>query len=175
MSHGPYYTFFSIFMEQHGYSRTVTGFLWALGVLAEVLLFLVMHRLLRTYRAEVLLLASLVLGSVRWVATGLFPDNLMIILLAQCLHAATFGCFHAACIALVHNLFPGKYAGQGQALYSSIGFGIGGAIGAWVSGLIWQHFSPVTCFLFASVTVGIAALFVAFTLNRRRGVWAAEW
>lgn len=171
MSHGPYYTFFSIFMEQHGYNRTVIGLLWALGVFAEVCLFLIMHRLLKRLGAEIILLVSLILAVVRWGLTGFFPDSFIMILLLQCLHAATFGCFHAACIALVHRFFPETHSGQGQALYSSAGFGIGGAIGAWGSGLIWQNFSPVTCFVIASVTVGIAAIMVSVSVSRHRHHW----
>ena len=40
LSHGGYYTFFSIYLEEHGYSREFSGQMWALGVLAEVGLFL---------------------------------------------------------------------------------------------------------------------------------------
>ncbi len=171
-SHGPYYTFFSIFMEQYGYSRTAIGLLWALGVFAEVLLFMVMHKLLRWINAEVILFLSLVLATLRWALTGLYPDSFILILLLQCLHAATFGSFHAASIALVHRLFPGKNAGQGQAAYSSIGFGVGGALGAWGSGLIWQYFSAETSFLLASVTSGIGALIIVGSLYKHRAAWA---
>jgi len=36
MSHGPYYTFFSIYLEEHGYPRAAVGQFWSLGVIAEV-------------------------------------------------------------------------------------------------------------------------------------------
>ena len=171
-SHGPYYTFFSIFMEQYGYSRTVIGLLWALGVFAEVLLFLLMHKLLRWVKAEIILLVSLVLASVRWWFIGLYPESFYVMLLLQCLHAATFGSFHAASIALIHRLFPARHSGQGQAAYTSVGFGIGGALGAWGSGLIWQYFSAETSFQVASVTSGIAALIFFLSLYTQRSAWA---
>ena len=172
-SHGPYYTFFSIFMEQYGYSRTVIGLLWALGVFAEVLLFLLMHKLLKRVNAEIILLVSLLLASVRWWFTGLYPDSFYVMLLLQCLHAATFGSFHAASIDLVRRLFPACHSGQGQAAYTSVGFGIGGALGAWGSGLIWQYFSAEVSFQVASVTSGIAALILFLSLYTQRSAWVA--
>ena len=42
--HGPYYTFFSIYLEEHGYSNSFIGMTWAIGALAEVLIYVVMHR-----------------------------------------------------------------------------------------------------------------------------------
>lgn len=50
LAHGPYYTFFSIHLETLGYSRSFIGLMWALGVVAEILLFLVMARLLGVSR-----------------------------------------------------------------------------------------------------------------------------
>jgi len=34
-SHGPYYTFYSIYLEDHGYSSSLIGQMWALGVIPE--------------------------------------------------------------------------------------------------------------------------------------------
>src|SRR5262249_31779997 len=38
LSYGPYYSFFSIYLEDHGYRKSVIGLLWSLGVVAEVLM-----------------------------------------------------------------------------------------------------------------------------------------
>ncbi len=149
-SHGPYYTFFTIYMEDHGYTRTAIGQLWALGVVAEVGLFMVMHRLLPHFGARQLLLASFALAALRWALTGLFPDALWIVIPAQALHAASFGVYHAAAIALFHRHFAGRHHGQGQALYSSVTFGVGGALGAWYSGLLWDSAGPTVAFLTAA-------------------------
>ena len=159
-SHGPYYTFFTIYMEDHGYTRTAIGQMWAIGVVAEVGLFLVMHRLLPRFGARGLLLASFALASLRWALTGLFPEVLWIVLPAQALHAASFGIYHAAAIALFHRHFAGRNHGRGQALYSSVTFGVGGALGAWYSGVLWDSAGPVVAFLSAAALAGVA-FFVA--------------
>jgi PPP family 3-phenylpropionic acid transporter len=150
-SHGPYYAFYSIFMKDQGYSETLIGQLWALGVLAEVGLFVVMHHLLDRFGARRVLVASLVLAALRWWLIGNFVDSLALLLVAQLLHAATFGTFHAAGIHLVHHYFRGRHKGRGQALYSSVSFGAGGAVGSLASGYAWQGMGP-------ALTYGVAAL-----------------
>ncbi|MCU7892685.1 MAG: MFS transporter [Candidatus Thiodiazotropha sp. (ex Ustalcina ferruginea)] len=136
-SHGAYYAFYSIYMEEVGYSSIVIGLLWALGVIAEVLVFLVMHQLLHRWGARKVLIASLGMAVVRWILVGSAPENLLLVLLAQVMHAATFGTFHAAAIHMVHHYFVGRHQGRGQALYSSISFGAGGAFGSLLSGYLW--------------------------------------
>lgn len=163
VSHGPYYTFFSLFLEAEGYSRTAIGWLWALGVIAEVLVFLVMHLLMSQLGARRLVLLSLALGVFRWVVVGYCVDNIVLLVFTQCLHAATFGTFHAAAMHIVHGYFKGAYAGQGQALYSSISYGVGGAVGSLASGYLWDYFSPSITFAAASA-VCLVAFFAAFFL-----------
>jgi PPP family 3-phenylpropionic acid transporter len=64
---------------------------------------------------------------------------LALILLAQVLHAATFGAFHAASVALVHHFFRGRHQSKGQALFGSVTYGAGGMLGGLASGPLWQH------------------------------------
>lgn len=122
-SHGPYYAFFSIYLEERGYARSVIGQLWSLGVVAEVAVFFWMHRLLPKFGAKYLLATAMVLTTLRWWLIAIFADKLLVLLSVQLLHAASFGLFHAAAIHLVDRYFSGSIQGRGQALYSSISFG----------------------------------------------------
>ena len=159
VSHGPYYTFFSVYLESHGYSRTVTGLLWSLGVLAEVVVFIVMHRLLQRFRLRHILLASLVLTILRWLLIAYFVDSWVILFFAQLLHAASFGTYHAYAIEMVRRLFAGGYEGQGMALYSGLSFGAGGAAGAILSGWLWDASAQLTFVLAAAV--GVLAVLIS--------------
>jgi PPP family 3-phenylpropionic acid transporter len=161
LSHGSYYAFYSIHLKEAGYSSTAVGALWSLGVIAEVLVFLVMHRLLTHFGARRVLLWSLVLAVVRWLMIGAFVELVWVQVLAQTLHAATFGTFHASAIHLVHHYFPGRTQGRGQALYNSLSFGAGGAIGSLLGGILWEGPGP-----FATFAMGAAAALVG---------WAAAW
>jgi PPP family 3-phenylpropionic acid transporter len=163
-SHGAYYAFYSIYMEQIEYRSSVIGQLWALGVVAEVLVFLVMHHLLHRWGARRVLIASLGIAVVRWVLVAVASDQLIWVLLAQLMHAATFGTFHAAAIHMVHHFFVGRHQGRGQALYSSISFGGGGAFGSLVSGYLWDGVGAASAYWmaagFALFAVVIAALWI---------------
>ena len=69
-SHGPYYTFYTIYLQELGYSSHLIGILWAVGVLAEVTIFLLMHRLLPAFGARKLLIVTLILTALRWLIIG---------------------------------------------------------------------------------------------------------
>ena len=70
--------------------------------------------------------------------------------IAQGMHAVTFGAYHATAIQFIHQIFHGAHQHRGQALYSSMSFGMGGALGSLYSGYTWEHLGP-------EATFGIAA------------------
>lgn len=155
LSHGPYYTFYSVMMQDLGYTRSEIGLLWALGVVAEILLFILMPRLLRQFSLRHIMLVSLLLCVLRWSLTAMLPDLLPVMLFAQLLHAATFGSLHAVGIALVQHYFGTATQGRGQALFSSLGFGAGGAAGAILSGQLWSSLGQWS-FLLAAAAAAVA-------------------
>jgi len=158
-SHGPYYTFYSIYLQDHGYTSSVIGQLWALGVIAEIGVFVVMPRLVTLFGLRTLLLSSLALAALRWLLIGYFIDNMWVLIIAQVLHAATFGVYHGAAIQLIHRYFRGRHQGRGQAIYSSLSFGAGGAVGALYSGYTWNMGGGVITFGSAALVCGAALIF----------------
>lgn len=160
-SHGPYYTFYTIYLGGHGYTKTVIGALWALGVVCEIAIFLVLHRARMRIGMREMLLASFALAAVRWALIGFFPDNLAILILAQVLHAATFGAYHATAVEMVHRFFRGAHQTRGQAIYGSVSFGLGGAVGSLYAGVGWSSSGPLSTYLAASL-LALLALGVAW-------------
>ncbi|NRB42363.1 MAG: MFS transporter, partial [Pseudomonadales bacterium] len=160
-SHGPYYTFFSIYLEQLSYSRSMIGGLWALGVVAEVLLFIVIHHLMRRFSLRLLLMITLILSAIRWFILGLWADTLVLLLFSQILHAASFASFHAISMEFLHRSFDGRSHGQGQATYSAFSYGVGGALGALVSGWLWTKGASYL-FVIAGVAVCLAISLMFF-------------
>jgi PPP family 3-phenylpropionic acid transporter len=148
-------------MQAIGYDHTIIGNLWGLGVFAEVIVFLFMHKMIKKWGVRRILLMSVLLASVRWALIAFFAKQLSLLLIAQCLHAATFGSFHAVAIYWVHHTFKGKHEGQAQAFYSAISFGLGGAMGALSSGLMWEHIGATGTFFFASL-VALSAFLIAW-------------
>lgn len=160
-SHGPYYTFYSIYLEDNGYPRTFIGQMWALGVIAEVLVFMMMQRLAGIFSLRKLLISSLLLACLRWFLIGFYIDSMSLLIIAQLFHAATFGIYHAVVIQYIHRIFRGKLQGRGQALYSSVSFGAGMAAGSLASGYAWDRVGAMDCFAGAAIVALIAAI-IAF-------------
>ncbi len=167
-SYGPYYTFYTIYMEDHGYSRSLIGQLWALGVVAEVGVFLLMHRWVPRFGLRNLLLVSLGLTALRWMLIGQFPELTAVMIFAQVLHAASFGIYHAVAIQLIHRYFTGRNQGRGQALYSSVSFGAGGAVGSFASGLGWDTIGPANVYWLAALLALLAMVVTAVWIRPGR-------
>ncbi len=157
-AHGPYYGFLSLYLETFGYSREAIGLLWGLGVTVEVGLFVLFPRLLLRFGPRQLMLAALAMATLRWLLIGHFADSLPWLLFAQTLHAFSFGVFHAVSIHLIHQFFPGTLQGRGQALYSSLSFGAGNAVGSLAAGYLWQGLGPAAIFDMAAALGALAWL-----------------
>lgn len=155
-SHGPYYTFYSIYLDAHGYSKGMIGGLWALGVVCEIGVFMVMHRLQQHIKLKSIMLYSFSLAAARWLIIGYFPDSLFMLVIGQTLHAVTFGVYHATAVEMVHRFFTGRHQIRGQAIYGSISFGIGGALGSFYSGLTWGPLGATATYFIAAMLAVVA-------------------
>lgn len=151
VAHGPYYTFFSIYLVEHGYAKSSVGLLWSLGVVCEIGVFALMPWLMGRFSLPQILMASLLLAVLRFLLIGWQVDNLWVLLFAQTLHAATFGSYHASAVALVHHFFQGRHQSKGQALFGSVTYGMGGMLGGLLSGPIWLHWGASVMYTFSAV------------------------
>lgn len=165
VAHGPYYTFFSIYLVEHGYAKSVVGLLWALGVVCEIGVFFLMPWLMRRYTLPQILMVSFVCAVLRFMLIGLGVEVLWLILLAQALHAITFGAFHAAAVALVHHFFQGRHQSRGQALYGSLTYGAGGMLGGLASGPLWQHWGASVMYLCSAAVAFLGLLLLWWKLR----------
>jgi PPP family 3-phenylpropionic acid transporter len=167
LSHGPYYTFLTLHLEHLGYTRSLIGMLWALGVVAEVLMFMAMSRVLQRFSVRQVLVASFAIAALRWLLLGRLADHLAILIVAQLMHAATFGSFHAAAVHYVQRSFGPRQQGQGQALYAALS-GTGGAMGALYSGYSWNALGAGWTFAIASLAAMAAAVLTATCMKEER-------
>ena len=162
LSHGPFYVFFTIHLDELGYGRGLIGQLWALGVIAEIGAFWGMATLTARFGLRTLFLFCFMAGTIRWAIVAELSTDLVWLAVAQLLHAATFGIYHAAAVQLVHRLFAPAYRGRGQGLYSSIGFGLGGGLGSLLAGIAWETMGPYFTWMSAAVVsaLGIAVVWL---------------
>ena len=164
-AHGALYAFLTLHLQELGYSGTAIGALWMLGVLAEIAVFLYLPQLFRRYALSTLLIASAACAVLRFLAIGWAAQWLALLVVAQLLHAATFGAFHAAAVASVARVFPAHAHAFGQTLFSSIGYGAGAALGTLLAGWGWELGGASVAF---SLSAGgaFAGLLFAYGLKR---------
>lgn len=154
VAHGPLYVFYSIHLVAHGYDKLAVGMLWSLGVVAEIIVFMTMPRLMHHVSLRAILLASFALAVLRFLLIGWAADFPIALLFAQLLHGATFGAYHAAAMAVLIRWFEPAQQARVQGVYGSISFGAGGMVGGLISGQAWDV-------LGAGLTYTLAALFAA--------------
>jgi PPP family 3-phenylpropionic acid transporter len=169
VAHGPLYAFYSIYLDAAGYSKTAIGVLWSLGVVAEIAVFLATPWWMRRFGAHQVLVASFALAVVRFALIGWGVGSPGLLVVAQLAHAATFGACHVASVALMNRWFEGARQVRGQALYTSVAFGVGGFVGAAASGIAWEMIGPAWTFGAASLAAagGLLLLVSSGKLLRR--------
>lgn len=167
-AHGPFYVFYSIHLVDHGYDKTAVGALWSLGVVAEILVFLAMPRLMRRWPVRSILRASLALAVIRFLLIGWGADQVLLLVIGQLMHGATFGAYHAAAVAALHQWFPAGQMARAQAVYGSISFGAGGMVGNLVSGAAWDGVGPALTFTVGSAMALVGLLTGWFGLSGSR-------
>ena len=164
-SHGLLYNFYSIFLKEQGYSSSLIGILWSIGVIFEIFIFILMPKILNKFNLREVLLISLFLAVIRFFLIGNYVDILSVLILAQILHAATFGSFHVASVELVSVHFNREHHSRGQSIYNSITYGLGGTIGGLGGGLMIDQYGAASTFMFSSILPLIGFIVIFFGLK----------
>ena len=164
-SHGLLYNFYSIFLKEQNYSSSLIGILWSIGVIFEIFIFILMPKILSKFNLKEVLLISLFLAVIRFFLIGNYVDILWVLILAQILHAATFGSFHVASVELVSVHFNREHHSRGQSIYNSITYGLGGTIGGLGGGLMIDQYGAASTFMFSSILPLIGFIVIFFGLR----------
>ena len=150
-AHSSLYVYYSLYLSDMGYSKSVIGLMWSLGVIAEILFFFYQAPLFRRFGVRKLMLFSLGIAVIRFLMIGWGAQSLAILLVAQVLHAATFGVHHSASVATLQRWFAGPLQARGQALYISISYGLGGTVGGLLLSACWDTFGARWVYVLAAI------------------------
>ncbi|CAM8650760.1 AraJ Arabinose efflux permease [Oxalobacteraceae bacterium] len=150
-AHSSLYVYYSLYLSDMGYSKSVIGLMWSLGVIAEILFFFYQAPLFRRFGVRKLMLFSLAIAVIRFLMIGWGAQSLAILLVAQVLHAATFGVHHSASVATLQRWFAGSLQARGQALYISISYGLGGTVGGLLLSACWDAFGARWVYVLAAI------------------------
>jgi MFS transporter, PPP family, 3-phenylpropionic acid transporter len=161
LAHTSLYAFFSLYLVDLGYGKGAVGVLWALSAAVEIVFFWTSGRWFPRFTPAAWLQIVALVTALRFVATAAGGAIVPVLVLAQLTHAITFAAHHAACIATVQRLFPGRLRGRGQALYTTLGYGFSGVVGGIGGGWLISQ-------------LGFAAVFWAAALCALAGWWCAR-
>ncbi|WP_308912551.1 MFS transporter [Acinetobacter schindleri] len=164
-SHAPFYSFYSNFLSQHGYTTSQIGLLWSVGVIAEIIMFAYATLFFNRWSWRTLVIICLLLTGLRWLIVGLLPSLFIVQFMAQCIHAFSFGLFHMIAMRVIFQNFSAGQQGRGQALYSTM-WGIGVASGSILAGQYWGQFGGATIFIYAAAATLTGLLFLSGLPNQ---------
>lgn len=155
-AHAAYYSFSAIWWQQAGYSASVVGYLWSLGVVAEIVVFALSSRLFRRWSARDLLLLSGVCALIRWTLLGA-TTALPLLVVAQILHCGSFTVCHLAAMRFIAAR-KGTEVIRLQSLYSALAMGGGIAVMTMICGVLFAHLQGHLFWVMA--LVALPALFL---------------
>ncbi len=156
LSHIGIYVFFSLYLDSIGYSKTMIGVLWAVSVVVEIAWFYTQGRWLPKLSLSAWLMLCAAAMALRMGLTAAYADVLLVLLLAQMLHALTFATHHTVCIALLSHHFPGRLRGRGQALYVVVAYGLPGVLGGLAGGVLSSAYGLASVYWACAVASGFA-------------------
>lgn len=157
-AHAALYVFYSLYLAQLGYSKTMIGLMWSLGVVAEIVFFFYQAPIFRKFGVRKLMVACFLIAAVRFLMIGYGAESIILLLIAQILHAATFGVHHSASIASLQYWFRGPLQARGQAFFISISYGLGGTLGGLILSVVWDKSGPQAVYTLAALMALAGAL-----------------
>jgi PPP family 3-phenylpropionic acid transporter len=168
VSHGAYYGFFSIHLENLGFGSTFIGLTWALASGAEILVMLRSDQIFNRFSIKAVLIFSFMIAALRWFIL-FFVQSAVAILLAQVLHAVTYGTFHIASILYIDRLAPDKAKTLGQAVNNATSYGLGLMVGFFFNGYLYEITGSSALFMISSLVALCGGLiFWGFCLVDRK-------
>jgi PPP family 3-phenylpropionic acid transporter len=136
-SHSAYYVAGTLYWRTLGHSSAMIAWLWAEGVVAEIILFWFGAGLVQRVGPLGLLMLGGFAGLARWSGTAL-AESVGVLVLLQAMHGLTFGAAHLGVMHFLQRAVPPSLSATGQALYATL-FGIGSGIGMAGAGALYQR------------------------------------
>ncbi len=162
-AHGVYYGFGTLNWQRAGLGEDVIGGLWAIGVTAEIVLFIFSAFVVRKIGPIRLLALAGLAGTVRWTVIGA-TDALPALILVQVLHAFTFGAAHLGAIHFIARAVSPALSATAQGLYAALVMGLGMGLSMAMSGYLYAQFEGRAFFAMSAMSLG--GFFLALTLGK---------
>jgi len=139
-SHSVYYAFSAIHWQAAGLDGNAVGWLWAEGVIAEIVLFAFAGRWAGSGDPRILLVLAALGGIARWTLYATTAD-LGVLVAGQVLHALTFGATHLATMNFINRHAPEGLHASTQSLFAALSWGLAMGLGLMAAGPLYAAFS----------------------------------
>ena len=146
VSFGGFYNFFTIYESSYGISLETISYLWAFGVICEIIMLYYQAPLLK-YNLLNIIKFSILITAIRWFLLYLFPESIFISYFTQSIHAFSFGLYHTAVVLYLYKIYSNKKLAQQFML--GVAYGLGGFAGAIISGWIYGSYLFLISSIFA--------------------------
>ncbi|MBL1241841.1 MAG: MFS transporter [OCS116 cluster bacterium] len=151
-SHAVYYGFSAIHWAKIGYSSELIGILWAVAVLAEVVLFIFSAKLTNMFGPRRLLILAAVAALIRWSILAIDPP-LVLVFISQILHAFTFGAVYLGALNLISRSVPDNLISTAMAINVSLNMGVFMAIAFIIAGNLYNDYANLAYWFAAFLAV----------------------
>ena len=149
VSHGTYYGFYSIHLENLGYDKTFIGISWALASIAEIIVMIKSDSLFKHFSIDNVLFFSFMVAVFRWLGLS-FVTSAAGILFLQLFHAVTYAMFHVSSILYIDSLTPDEAKTLGQSVNNAVTYGLGLMVGFFINGYLFETLGTFTLFMISS-------------------------
>lgn len=166
-SHAFYYGFGTLQWQEAGIADDVIGALWAVGVIAEVVLFIFAQRSLKAAGPVGLIVLGGAAAVLRWCLTALDPGVAWLVAI-QVSHALTFGATHLGAMHFIARATPSHVHATVQGVHSAVAGGIVMAIAMWGAGALYAAYGVLGYFAMAGLGLS-GTVFAVFVAVRWRG------
>lgn len=156
ISFGAYYNFFTIYETKQGINMNIVSYLWSFSVICEVIILYFQDFILKIGLVKIIKF-SILITSLRWFLLYIFPSNIYVSFFSQALHAISFALYYSATILYLYDIYKDSRK-IAMLFLSGISYGLGGLIGALLSGLTYGKY----VFLYSSIIAifGLLALYL---------------
>ncbi len=163
-SHLVVYIFGTLHWRAAGIGDFTIGFLWAIGVIAEVALFAVGGKLIRRFGLSWFFIGAALAGLVRWTALA-YSTSLPVLFVVQILHGVTFGAAHLAAMAFIAAAIPARLSATAQSLHGAVALSVASGLVAPFLGPLYAEYGAGA--FHAMTVLSLAGGVAAFVLSRR--------
>ncbi len=173
LAHAVMYVFYSLYLDELGYSKTTIGALWALSVVAEIVWFYTQSYWMKEAHIGRWLVAVSVAALIRFSALTLWTEWPAVVWTTQLLHALTFAAHHSLCMSLITRECPPEVRGRAQAMYTTIGYGLAAVVAGLLGGVVVHWVGLRWVFALAAVSAAVA-VWMAWKLAHTPEIRATE-